>query len=96
MIAEERGAGPDDLESHVVAAAPVGLLRSVQRAAVSAEMQLDLVPLMDAAVDLLESGLARFAARPRPRPVAQEFGSNRSSYSCEPLERRFLEPGRSA
>jgi hypothetical protein len=48
----------------VVAAAPVGLLRSVQRAAVSAEMQLDLVPLMDAAVDLLESGLARFAARP--------------------------------
>jgi hypothetical protein len=39
MIAEERGAGPDDLESHVVAAAPVGLLRSVQRAAVSAEMQ---------------------------------------------------------
>jgi AcrR family transcriptional regulator len=63
MIADERGAGPDDLESHVVAAALVGLLRSVQRAAVSAEMQLDLVPLMDHAFDLLESGLGRFAAR---------------------------------
>jgi hypothetical protein len=39
-------------------------IRSVQRAAVSAEMQLDLVPLMDHAFDLLESGLARFAAHP--------------------------------
>src|SRR4029453_8296524 len=64
MIADERGAGPDDLESHVVAAALVGLLRSVQRAAVSAEMQLDLVSLMNHAFDLLETGLARFAAHP--------------------------------
>lgn len=64
MIADERGAGPDDLDSHVVAAALVGLLRSVQRMAVSAEMQLDLVSLMSHAFDLLETGLARFAARP--------------------------------
>jgi AcrR family transcriptional regulator len=64
MIAAERGAGPDDLESHVVAAALVGLLRSVQRVAVSAEMQLDLVSLMNHAFDLLETGLARFAAHP--------------------------------
>ena len=35
MIADERGAGPDDLDSHVVAAALVGLLRSTQRVAVS-------------------------------------------------------------
>jgi hypothetical protein len=40
------------------------LLRAVQRAAVSAEMQLDLVPLMNHAFDLLETGLARFAVRP--------------------------------
>jgi AcrR family transcriptional regulator len=64
MIADERGAGPDDLDSQVVAAALVGLLRSVQRVAVSAEMQLDLVSLMNHAFDLLETGLARFAARP--------------------------------
>jgi AcrR family transcriptional regulator len=64
MIADERGAGPDDLDSQVVAAALVGLLRSVQRVAVSAEMQLDLVSLMRHAFDLLETGLARFAARP--------------------------------
>ena len=64
MIADERGAGPDDLDSHVVAAALVGLLRSVQKVAVSAEMQLDLVSLMRHAFDLLETGLARFAARP--------------------------------
>jgi AcrR family transcriptional regulator len=63
MIADERGAGPDDLDSQVVAAALVGLLRSVQRVAVSAEMQLDLVSLMNHAFDLLESGLAGFAAR---------------------------------
>jgi AcrR family transcriptional regulator len=68
MIAQERNAPPDDLDSHVVAAALVGVLRSVQRAAVAAEMQLDLPALMDHAFDLLESGLARFAARPRPRP----------------------------
>ena len=36
-------------------------------AAVAAEMQLDLPALMDHAFDLLESGLAGFAARPRPR-----------------------------
>ena len=64
MIAEEREAGPDDLESHVVAAALVGLLRSVQRVAVATEMQLDLPALMAQAFDLLESGLGRFAARP--------------------------------
>jgi AcrR family transcriptional regulator len=64
MIADERGAGPDDLDSHVVAAALVGVLRSVQRVAVAAEMQLDLPALMDHAFDLLESGLARFAAHP--------------------------------
>ena len=58
---------PDDLDSHVVAAALIGVLRSVQRVAV-AEMQLDLPALMDHAFDLLESGLAGFAARPRPRP----------------------------
>jgi len=68
MIAEERNAPPDDLDSHVVAAALVGVLRSVQRVAVAAEMQLDLPALMDHALDLLESGLAGFAARPRPRP----------------------------
>src|SRR6266511_2116780 len=49
-------------------AALVGVLRSVQRVAVAAEMQLDLPALMDHAFDLLESGLAGFAARPRPRP----------------------------
>src|SRR5262249_12686480 len=64
MIAEERTAGPGDLESPVVAAALVGLLRSVQRVAVAAEMQLDLPALMGQAFDLLESGLARFAERP--------------------------------
>src|SRR6266540_701268 len=58
MIAQERNAPPDDLDSHLVAAALVGVLRSVQRVAVAAEMQLDLP----------ESGLAGFAARPRPRP----------------------------
>jgi len=63
MIAEERDAGPDDLESHVVAAALVGVLRSVQRVAVATEMQLDLSALMAQAFDLLESGLARFAER---------------------------------
>jgi AcrR family transcriptional regulator len=68
MIAEERNAPPDDLDSHVVAAALVGVLRSVQRVAVAAEMQLDLPARMDHAFDLLESGLAGFAARPRPRP----------------------------
>jgi AcrR family transcriptional regulator len=68
MIAAERGADPDDLDSHVMAAALVGVLRSVQRVAVAAEMQLDLPALMDHAFDLLESGLAGFAARPRPRP----------------------------
>lgn len=68
MIAQERNAPPDDLDSHVVAAALVGVLRSVQRVAVAAEMQLDLPALMDHAFDLLESGLAGFAARPRPRP----------------------------
>jgi AcrR family transcriptional regulator len=68
MIAQECNAPPDDLDSHVVAAALVGVLRSVQRAAVAAEMQLDLPALMDHAFDLLESGLAGFAARPRPRP----------------------------
>src|SRR6266511_4097114 len=52
MIAQERNAPPDDLDSHLVAA----------------EMQLDLPALMDHAFDLLESGLAGFAARPRPRP----------------------------
>jgi hypothetical protein len=40
--------------------------RFVQRVAVTAEMQLDLVSLMNHAFDLLESGLARFAARPSP------------------------------
>jgi len=64
MIAEERHAGQGDLESHVVAAALVGVLRSVQRVAVAAEMQLDLPALMAQAFDLLESGLARFAERP--------------------------------
>ena len=64
IIADERGAGPDDLDSHVVAAALVGLLRSTQRVAVSAEMQLDLVSLMRHAFDLLETGLARFSAHP--------------------------------
>jgi AcrR family transcriptional regulator len=68
MIAQERNAPPDDLDSHVVAAALVGVLRSVQRVAVAAEMQLDLPALMDHAFDLLESGLAGFAAHPRPRP----------------------------
>jgi AcrR family transcriptional regulator len=68
MLAEERNAPPGDLDSHVVAAALVGVLRSVQRVAVAAEMQLDLPALMDHAFDLLESGLAGFAARPRPRP----------------------------
>jgi hypothetical protein len=70
MIAEERNAPPNDLDSHVVAAALVSVLRSVQRVAVAvaAEMQLDLPALMDHAFDLLESGLAGFAARPRPRP----------------------------
>ena len=68
MIAEERNSPPDDLDSHVVAAALVGVLRSVQRVAVAAEMQLDLPALMDHAFDLLESGLAGFAARGRPRP----------------------------
>ena len=64
MLAEERNAPPDDLDSHVAAAALVGVLRSVQRVAVAAEMQLDLPALMDHAFDLLESGLARFAAHP--------------------------------
>jgi AcrR family transcriptional regulator len=64
MIAQERQAPPDDLDSHVVAAALVGVLRSVQRVAVAAEMQLDLPALMDHAFDLLQSGLARFAAHP--------------------------------
>jgi AcrR family transcriptional regulator len=64
MIAEERNAPRDDLDSHVVAAALVGVLRSVQRVAVAAEMQLDLPALMDHAFDLLESGLAGFATRP--------------------------------
>ena len=64
MLAQERQAPPDDLDSHVVAAALVGVLRSVQRVAVAAEMQLDLPALMDHAFDLLESGLAGFAARP--------------------------------
>jgi AcrR family transcriptional regulator len=64
MIADERGARPDDLDSHVVAAALVGLLRSAQKVAVTAEMRLDLVSLMSHAFDLLETGLARFAARP--------------------------------
>jgi AcrR family transcriptional regulator len=68
MIAQERNAPPDDLDSHVVAAALVGVLRSVQRVAVAAEMQLDLPALMDHAFDLLESGLAGFAARSQPRP----------------------------
>jgi len=68
MIAAERGAPPEDLDAHVVAAALVGLLRSVQRVAVATEMQLDLPALMDHAFDLLESGLAQFAAHPRPRP----------------------------
>jgi AcrR family transcriptional regulator len=68
MIAQERNAPPDDLDAHVVAAAVVGVLRSVQRVAVAAEMQLDLPALMDHAFDVLESGLAGFAARPRPRP----------------------------
>jgi AcrR family transcriptional regulator len=68
MIAEERNAPPDDLDSHVVAAALIGVLRSVQRIAVAAEMQLDLPALMDHAFDLLESGLAGSAAHPRPRP----------------------------
>lgn len=70
MIAEERNVPPNDLDSHVVAAALVSVLRSVQRVAVAAaaEMQLDLPALMDHAFDLLESGLAGFAARPRPRP----------------------------
>ena len=70
MIAEERNVPPNDLDSHVVAAALVSELRSVQRVAVAAaaEMQLDLPALMDHAFDLLESGLAGFAARPRPRP----------------------------
>jgi len=40
------------------------VLRSVQRAAVAAEMQLDLPAIMARALDLLESGLARFAERP--------------------------------
>src|SRR6266545_3149618 len=65
---QARNAPPDDLDSHLVAAALVGVLRSVQRVAVAAEMQLDLPALMDHAFDLLESGLAGFAARPRPRP----------------------------
>src|SRR6266511_3595302 len=47
MIAQERNAPPDDLDSHLVAAALVGVLRSVQRVAVAAEMQLDLPALMD-------------------------------------------------
>ena len=64
MIAQERNAPPDDLDAHVVAAALVGVLRSVQRVAVAAEMQLDLPALMDHAFDLLESGLAGFAAHP--------------------------------
>jgi AcrR family transcriptional regulator len=64
MIAEERNAPPDDLDSHVVAAALVGVLRSVQRVAVAAEMQLDLPALMDHAFDLVESGLAQFATHP--------------------------------
>jgi AcrR family transcriptional regulator len=64
MIAEERNAPPDDLDSHVVAAALVGVLRSVQRVAVAAEKQPDLPALMDHAFDLLESGLAGFAAHP--------------------------------
>src|SRR5262245_9381054 len=64
VIADERGADPDDLASHVVAAALIGLLRSVQRVAVAAEMQLDLPALMDHALDLLDSGLARFATNP--------------------------------
>jgi AcrR family transcriptional regulator len=68
MLAQERNAPPDDLDSHVVAAALVGVLRSVQRVAVAAEMQLDLPALMDHAFDLLESGLAGFPARPRRRP----------------------------
>jgi AcrR family transcriptional regulator len=66
-IADERGADADDLDSHVVAAALVGLLRSVQRVALAAEMQLDLPTLMDHAFDLLESGLAPFAAHPQPQ-----------------------------
>src|SRR6266568_5097397 len=46
------------------------LLAAFRRAAleVAAEMRLDLPALMDHAFDLLESGLAGFAARPRPRP----------------------------
>ena len=64
MIAQERNAPPDDLDAHVVAAALVGVLRSVQRVAVAAEMQLDLPALMDHAFDLLESGRAGFAAHP--------------------------------
>jgi AcrR family transcriptional regulator len=64
MIAQERNAPPDDLDSHVVAAALVGVLRSVQRVAVAAEMQLDLPALMDHAFDLVESGLAQFATHP--------------------------------
>jgi hypothetical protein len=67
MIADERRAGADDLDSHVVAAALVGLPRSVQRVALAAEMQLDLPALMDHAFDLLESGLAPFAAHPQAR-----------------------------
>ncbi len=68
MIAEERNAPLDDLDSHVVAAALVSVLRSVQRVAVAAQMQLNLPALMDHAFDLLESGLAGFAAHPPPRP----------------------------
>jgi hypothetical protein len=67
MIADERVGGADDLDSHVVAAALVGLFRSVQRVALAAEMQLDLPALMDHAFDLLESGLAPFAAHPQPQ-----------------------------
>jgi hypothetical protein len=52
MIADERGATTDVLDSHVVAAALVGLLRPVQQVAVAAEMQLDLPALMDHAVVL--------------------------------------------
>jgi AcrR family transcriptional regulator len=71
MIAQERHAPPDDLDSHVVAAALVGLLRSVQRVAVAAEMQLDLPALMDHAFDLLESGLAQFSGTPSPGQAGQ-------------------------
>jgi AcrR family transcriptional regulator len=66
QLAAETGAGPDDVEPYVVAAAVIGAFRAVVQVAMVTEMRFDLPAVVDRAFDLLEVELPGYGARPGP------------------------------